>query len=100
MIVLLYLFYVQVSFAVNLVSKIFKDFNYNWLARELELNLPQELDFEHEAANLNKCRRLLKDMIDSGDLALPEVANVSKRVLVMSFEEVRTSIDINLLFQD
>jgi aarF domain-containing kinase len=70
------------------VSKVFKDFNYNWLARELEINLPQELNFEHEAANLNKCRLLLKDMIDSGDLALPEVAESSKRVLVMSFEEV------------
>ena len=76
------------SFAVDLVSRIFQDFNYNWLARELELNLPQELDFEHEADNLNKCRVLLKDMIDSGDLALPEVVKVSNRVLVMSFEEV------------
>ena len=70
------------------MSKVFEDFNYNWLARELEFNLPQELNFEHEAANLNKCRVLLKDMIDSGDLALPEVAKASKRVLVMSFEEV------------
>ena len=71
-----------------MVSKVFKDFNYNWLARELEINLPQELNFEHEAANLNKCRALLEGMIDSGDLALPEVATASKRVLVMSFEEV------------
>lgn len=70
------------------MSKIFKDFNYNWLARELELNLPQELDFEHEAANLDKCRHLLNDMIESGDLALPHVAKASKRVLVMTFEEV------------
>mmetsp|Transcript_22379 Transcript_22379/g.37917 ORF Transcript_22379/g.37917 Transcript_22379/m.37917 type:complete len:581 (-) Transcript_22379:181-1923(-) len=76
-----------VSFAVNVVSRVFKDFNYNWLARELEINLPQELNFEHEAANLNQCRVLLKDMIASGDLALPEVAKTSKRVLVMSFEE-------------
>lgn len=73
---------------VEMVSKIFADFNYSWLARELQLNLPQELNFEHEAANLNRCRVLLNDMIVSGDLALPEVFNASKRVLVMSFEEV------------
>lgn len=76
-----------VSFAVEIVAKIFSKFNYNWLAREMQLNLPLELNFEQEAANLNKCKTLLKDMIESGDLALPEVVNTSKRVLVMSFEE-------------
>ena len=73
---------------MHIVSKLFKDFNYNWLARELQLNLPQELDFEHEASNMNRCRLLLQDMIISGDLALPQVDKVSKRVLVMTFEEV------------
>ena len=57
------------------------------LAREMNTNLPMELNFNQEAANIEKCRHLLAPLIRSGELALPEVFASSERVLVMSFEE-------------
>lgn len=77
-----------ITFAVNIVSKIFGDkFNYNWLAREMNMNLPIELDFEQEAANMQHCAKLLTNLVASGDVAIPRLYMSSKRVLVMSFEE-------------
>jgi len=35
---------------------IFPEFNYQWLVDEVKENLPKELDFEHEAANAERCR--------------------------------------------
>jgi predicted unusual protein kinase regulating ubiquinone biosynthesis (AarF/ABC1/UbiB family) len=57
------------------------------LAREMNQNLPLELNFAEEARNIEKCRRLLNPMIQSGELAIPTVYHSSPRVLVMSFEE-------------
>jgi predicted unusual protein kinase regulating ubiquinone biosynthesis (AarF/ABC1/UbiB family) len=57
------------------------------LAREMNTNLPLELDFTKEAQNIEKCRQLMRPMIQSGELALPEVYGSTPRVLVMSFEE-------------
>ena len=34
----------------------FPAYDYTWLVEEVEANLPQELDFEHEAANARRCR--------------------------------------------
>ncbi len=35
---------------------VFPDFNYQWLVDEIKENLPRELDFQHEAANAERCR--------------------------------------------
>lgn len=78
-----------VTFIVELLSKAFKKFDYNWLTREMNMNLPRELDFNEELRNTEKARQQLSGLIDSGDVAIPDVfpALSSKRVLVMSFEE-------------
>jgi len=39
---------------VALVSRIFPDFQFGWLAEEMRRNLPLELDFVHEARNCEK----------------------------------------------
>jgi aarF domain-containing kinase len=78
---------IAITFLVEQLSKLFEGFSYNWLSREMNLNLPLELDFTVEASNCNKCKDFLKDMIDSGDVALPEIHRSSKRAIVMSFEE-------------
>lgn len=36
---------------VAAVDRLFPKFSYKWLADEVERNLPQELDFLHEAGN-------------------------------------------------
>ena len=50
-------------------------------------NLPSELNFECEARNANKCREILKSMIDRGELVIPDVQRASPRVIQMSFED-------------
>lgn len=40
------------------VSKLFKNFEFSWLAEETELNLPLELNFEHEGKNCEKAHEL------------------------------------------
>jgi len=39
---------------VALVSRIFPEFQFGWLAEETRKNLPLELDFAHEARNCEK----------------------------------------------
>ena len=39
---------------VALVSRIFPEFQFGWLAEETRRNLPLELDFVHEARNCEK----------------------------------------------
>lgn len=53
----------------------------------MNINLPLELNFKQEAANIEKCRQLLQPLIKTGELVIPEVYTSTQRILVMSFEE-------------
>lgn len=74
---------------VSLVSYLFKDFNFDWLSREMNTNMPQELDFTIEQSNIKQCRQLFVRLIKQGDLAIPHVYDKlsSCRVITMSFED-------------
>lgn len=79
-----------ITFVVDeVVRRVFEGFDYRWLTKEMNKNMPIELDFNSELKNLQKCALLLKKYIDNGVLiiprAFPELS--SKRVLTMSFEE-------------
>ena len=78
-----------ITFLIYLVSSLFRDFDYTWLTREMNHNLPKELDFTLEAANMVKCALLMRDMIEKGDVAVPTPipALCNRRVLTMNFEE-------------
>jgi len=78
-----------ITVLVDLVSRIFDGFSYTWLSREMNINLPLELNFEHERLNQLRAREFLKDLLNSGDLAIPisHEKLCSKRVLCMDFEE-------------
>ena len=85
---------VAVSAAVSFAKWLFPDdFTLQWLVDEMRTLLPQELDFEHEAANAAHCRAFFSADGPGADLAahvvVPEVVQplTSKRVLTMSFEE-------------
>ena len=43
-----------VSFFAALVHKLFPDFNYTWLAKEMIFNLPKELNFVLEGHNAER----------------------------------------------
>jgi len=74
---------------VDFVHKLFPEFDYVWLTKEMNVNLPLELNFRNEKMNIEKTSALLKTFIERGDVAIPSVeAELSGvRVLTMSFED-------------
>lgn len=74
---------------VDVLSANFRDFNYRWLTREMNLNLPLELNFLNELKNIDMVKKDLKETIKTGDVVVPETIREysSERVLTMSFEE-------------
>ena len=78
-----------VTRAVEFISSAFSDFEYGWLTREMNTNLPLELDFRQEVLNLKQATVNLQSFIQSGDLVIPKVHDSlsSKRVVTMDFEE-------------
>lgn len=74
---------------VDLVPYIFPAFNYSFLTKEMNMNLPKELDFKEEMRNIEDCRACLASLIEKGDVAVPAPlpSLTSHRVLTMSFEE-------------
>jgi len=78
-----------ITACLNIVSYLFDEFDYKWLSKEMNINLPIELNFNNELLNLNKAKLNLKSFIDSGDLIIPNVYESlsSKRVLTMTYEE-------------
>jgi len=41
--------------------RMFPEFKYQWLPEEMQLRMPQELDFTMEADNAEKCDEIFKD---------------------------------------
>lgn len=78
-----------ISFLVDKIHFFFPNVDYRWLTKEMNKNLPKELDFYSERSNLNRCKQLLKTMVDRGEVVIPTVYDdfSSHRVLTMSFEE-------------
>lgn len=71
---------------VACVSRVFPDFHFQWLAREVRTNLPKELDFCHEARNQEKFSAMFKHLYF---IKAPRVywQYTSTRVLTMEFCE-------------
>ncbi|KAJ3038025.1 putative aarF domain-containing protein kinase 1 [Rhizophlyctis rosea] len=67
---------------VEFAKKTFPEFQLEWLAEEMRKSLPQELDFEHEAANAERVRRNFKGF---STLHIPDVHWAKRRILVMEY---------------
>lgn len=74
---------IAITVLANIVSWLFKDFDYGWLVKEINFNLPRELDFRLEAQNAHRAAGLLQ----GDDVVIPDVYIATPRVLCMSFEE-------------
>ncbi|WFD41447.1 hypothetical protein MPSI1_000074 [Malassezia psittaci] len=74
----------MVTTLVHWVKRVFPDFSFEWLADEMNKNLPLELDFRHEAAN---SRRAQKDFerYKHTCVTFPQVPWVHRRVLAMEY---------------
>ena len=74
-----------IRFASDCAIKLFPDYKYGWLPDEFQTRLPNELDFQKEATNAEKCLDIFKN---NPNVAVPKVYRelTRERVLVMSFE--------------
>lgn len=72
----------RITFAT--IKAVFPSYDLTWLSDEMEIGLPQELDFEREAANANRTREYFKT-IKEAPLVIPEVIWAKRRILVMEY---------------
>eukprot|EP00667_Euglena_gracilis_P006301 EG_transcript_6355 len=79
------------------VRLVWPDFGFQWLVAEMRLNLPQELDFLHEADNADRCRELCRPF--APHVVVPAVHRdlSSPRVLTMDFEEGSSLADVETI---
>lgn len=45
---------IAITFIIDVVARVFTSFSYRWLTREMNCNLPKELDFREEAKNAER----------------------------------------------
>ncbi|KAF1814527.1 putative ubiquinone biosynthesis protein [Eremomyces bilateralis CBS 781.70] len=62
----------------------FPEYDLTWLSNEMELSLPQELDFDHEAANANRIREYFA-RVPNTPLVIPQVLWSRRRIIVMEY---------------
>lgn len=74
----------MVTILVRWVKRMFPQFSFEWLADEMNKNLPLELDFRHEAANSERAQRDFAQYKQTC-VYFPKVPWVHKRVMAMEF---------------
>ncbi|WFD19835.1 hypothetical protein MCAP1_002075 [Malassezia caprae] len=76
----------MVTILVHWVKRVFPDFAFDWLADEMNKNMPLELDFRHEADNSLRAQRDFEQYKHTC-VAFPQVPWVYRRVMAMEFIE-------------
>lgn len=81
---------------VNFVQWLFPEFEFKWLVDEFNLNLPNELDFIHEARNSERCGR---NFANNASVSVPRIFwdQTTRRVLTMEFINGTKLDDIDAL---
>lgn len=81
---------------VGWVKRVFPDFEFTWLAEEMNENMPLEMDFRHEAANAHRA-----DVDFAGykrtSVYIPKTPWVYKRVMAMEYIDGRRPDDLQYL---
>ncbi|KAJ5474639.1 hypothetical protein N7475_004205 [Penicillium sp. IBT 31633x] len=83
-------------FTFSMLKRFFPDYDLEWLSKEMDLSLPQELDFRMEAQNATHASEYFKKHSDA-PLVIPEVMWSQKRILVMEFISGRRPDDLEYL---
>ncbi|KAL3437710.1 ABC1 family-domain-containing protein [Aspergillus tetrazonus] len=71
-------------FTFSMLKRFFPEYDLEWLSKEMDLSLPQELDFRMEAQNANRASEYFKKN-SNAPLVIPKVLWAQKRILVMEF---------------
>ncbi len=67
-----------------LIKRLFPEFSLMWLSEEMDISLPQELNFTVEAANAVRTKEYFKGVKHSS-LYVPEIVWAEPRILVMEY---------------
>ncbi|KAJ5144001.1 uncharacterized protein N7515_002788 [Penicillium bovifimosum] len=71
-------------FTFSMLKRFFPDYDLEWLSKEMDFSLPQELDFRMEAQNATHAAEYFKEH-SNAPLVIPKVMWSQKRILVMEF---------------
>lgn len=85
-------------FSFQLIKRFFPDFQLGWLSEELDLSLPQELNFVIEGQNAMETRHYFQK-VKGSSLYVPEVIWAQPRILVMEFIRGKRVDDLAFLSQ-
>ncbi|KAI1958657.1 hypothetical protein LOZ58_005064 [Ophidiomyces ophidiicola] len=83
-------------FTFSTLKKFFPEYDLEWLSNEMDLSLPQELDFRMEADNANRAREYFRTRTKA-PLVIPEVMWAKQRILVMDFISGHRPDDLEFL---
>ncbi|KAI0318269.1 ABC1-domain-containing protein [Amylostereum chailletii] len=73
----------MVEVTLGWIKRWFPNFELTWLGEEMRRNLPDEMDFVHEARNAQRAEMDFKGITTS--LYIPKVLLAKKRVLIMEY---------------
>jgi aarF domain-containing kinase len=85
---------VTTRFIFDTIQRWFPEISIGWLGEEMEISLPQELDFEKEFANANITRSHFQ-YIPGSLLKIPDMIWAKKRILVMECSHTVLPLLIN-----
>ncbi|KAI0885732.1 ABC1-domain-containing protein [Annulohypoxylon maeteangense] len=83
-------------FTFSTLKRFFPEYDLEWLSSEMDVSLPQELDFQLEAANATRTQEYFS-RIPELPLVVPDVVWARKRILVMANESGHRLDDLEYL---
>lgn len=72
-------------FTFYFLKRVFPEYDLTWLAEEMEVSLPQELDFHREAQNAIRARNYFAELRPALPVVIPRVIWARRRILVMEY---------------
>lgn len=85
-----------VNILVRWVKRVFPQFEFTWLAEEMNANMPLEMDFAHEAENARRASADFKDYKRTS-VYIPAVPWAYKRAMALEFIDGRRPDDLAYL---
>ena len=84
------------KFTFSTLKRFFPDYDLEWLSSEMELSLPQELDFALEGRNARQTKAHFQN-IPGSPLVVPNVEWGLKRILVMEYVSGHRTDDLDYI---
>ncbi|KAF2204787.1 ABC1-domain-containing protein [Delitschia confertaspora ATCC 74209] len=83
-------------FTFETLKRWFPEYDLTWLSEEMDVSLPQELDFEREGQNAIRARKYFANVRDA-PVIIPEVLWAKRRIIVMEYVSGHRPDDLEYL---